>query len=101
LCKARAATLTCVDSWAGSSDDFDAAYRERLSARDIEAEFRAHVSAQQVAVDIRREASVTAARALAPGSVDLVFLDGSHDQAAVAADIAAWRPTLRADGVLA
>jgi len=101
LCQARGATLTCVDSWAGSSDRFDAGYRELLAGRDVEREFRAQLAALGVAAQIRREPSLVAARAFERGSVDLVFLDASHDYAAVAADIAAWRPTLRPQGVLA
>lgn len=101
LCHARGATLTCVDTWAGSSDRFDAAYREQLAGRDIEAEFRAHLTALGVTPQIRREPSLTTAQSFLPGSVDLVFLDASHDYAAVAADLAAWRPTLRPKGVLA
>jgi predicted O-methyltransferase YrrM len=34
------------------------------------------------------------------GTVDLVFLDADHDYAAVAADIAAWRPVVRPGGIL-
>jgi len=101
LVRARAAALTCVDSWAGSTDGFDPHYRAMLAGRDAEAEFRVHLAALGVTPDIRREPSVLAARAFAPASVDCVFLDGSHDQGAVTADIAAWRPKLRPGGVLA
>jgi SAM-dependent methyltransferase len=101
LCRARGALLTCVDTWAGSSDRFDAAYRERLAERDIAAEFQAHLLALGVAVDLRREPSFVVAQSFAGESVDLVFLDGSHDHAAIVADLAAWRPALRAGGILA
>lgn len=101
LCQARGASLTCVDTWAGSSDRFDAQYRELLANRDIEAEFRAHLATLGVSPQIRREPSLAVARTFAAGSVDLVFLDASHDYAAVAADIAAWRPALRERGLLA
>ncbi len=101
LCEARNAELICVDSWAGSSDRFDAAYRELLAARDIEAEFRAHLAALGVIPDCRRQASLEAAASVGAGTVDLVFLDASHDHDAVAADLAAWRPCLRAGGSLA
>ncbi|PRP93310.1 hypothetical protein ENSA5_43320 [Enhygromyxa salina] len=101
LCHARGARLVCVDTWAGSSDRFDAAYRELLAARDVEAEFAAHLDALGVRVERRRVPSVEAAAGFERGSVDLVFLDASHDEAAVAEDIAAWRPKLRPGGVLA
>jgi SAM-dependent methyltransferase len=101
LCRARGLSLTCVDAWAGSSDRFDAQYRKMLAQRDIQAEFRRHLSALEVRADVRHTSSLAAAATFAPGSVDLVFLDASHDEAAVAADIAAWWPSLRAGGILA
>jgi predicted O-methyltransferase YrrM len=101
LCQVRRAVLTCVDTWAGSSDRFDGGYRELLARRDVESEFRAHLAALGVAAQIRRAPSIEVARGFAPGSIDLVFLDASHDRAAVAADIAAWRPALRPRGTLA
>jgi predicted O-methyltransferase YrrM len=101
LARARGLRLVCVDAWAGSSDRFDAQYCELLAQRDIEAEFRHHLDALAIAGDIRHTISLTAAATFEPGSVDLVFLDASHDEAAVAADIAAWWPTLRPGGILA
>lgn len=101
LARARGLTLVCVDAWAGSSDRFDAQYRKLLANRDIEAEFRRHLDALALAADIRRTPSLAAAATFAPSSVDLVFLDASHDEAAITADIAAWWPTLRAGGILA
>jgi predicted O-methyltransferase YrrM len=101
LCRTRDLTLVCVDSWAGSSDRFDAQYRELLARRDIEAEFRQHLDALTLAADIRRTTSLAAASTFLPGSVDLVFLDASHDEPAITADIAAWWPSLRPGGVLA
>lgn len=101
LCRARAVELVCVDHWTGSSDDFDAAYRTRLEQRPVEAEFRAHLARLQLDTTILRQASLDAAARLADASVDLVFLDASHDRGAVSADIAAWRPKLRPGGRLA
>lgn len=101
LCRAHGLNLVCVDAWAGSSDRFDAQYREQLAQRDIEAEFRHHLRMLDVSADIRHTTSLAAAATFEPGSVDLVFLDASHDEASVTADIAAWWPTLRAGGILA
>ncbi|MFV8749374.1 class I SAM-dependent methyltransferase [Nannocystaceae bacterium ST9] len=101
LCRSFAAELICVDSWAGSSDRFDAAYRDQVARRDVEAEFRGHLDALGVSATCRRESSQAAAAELAAGSIDLVFLDGSHDRDAVAADLAAWRSRLRPGGIMA
>jgi predicted O-methyltransferase YrrM len=101
LGRARGMSIVCVDAWAGSSDRFDAQYRELLASRDIADEFRRHLDALALAADIRHTTSLAAAATFLPGSVDLVFLDASHDEPAVTADIAAWWPSLRAGGVLA
>jgi SAM-dependent methyltransferase len=101
LCRARNLTLVCVDHWAGSSDRFDAQYRKLLASRDIEIEFRHHLDALALPADIRHTTSLAAAATFQPSSVDLVFLDASHDEAAITADIAAWWPTLRPGGILA
>jgi predicted O-methyltransferase YrrM len=101
LCRARSKSLVCVDAWAGSSDRFDAQYRELLASRDVEAEFRRHLDALALTADIRHTTSLAAAATFQPRSVDLVFLDASHDEAAVTADIAAWWPTLCTSGILA
>lgn len=47
------------------------------------------------------ERATTAAAALFDdGTFDFVFIDASHDQASVEADIAAWHPKLKRDGIL-
>lgn len=45
--------------------------------------------------------SVVAARGLKDGSLDFVFLDGSHDYHNVTADIRAWRSKVKPSGILA
>lgn len=90
-----------IDHWAGSSDAFDARYRELLAAADIEGAARADLAALGLDVELRHAESIAAARSFAPDSVDLVFLDASHDAAAVAADLRAWAPVVKDDGRLA
>jgi hypothetical protein len=46
-------------------------------------------------------ASVEAAKLFDNGSVDFIFIDGDHTTEAVTADLHAWLPKLRADGVIA
>lgn len=44
--------------------------------------------------------SLEAAQAMAEESADLVFLDGDHSRAAVAADVAAWHAVVNRGGIL-
>lgn len=45
--------------------------------------------------------SLRAAAMFPPASIDFVFLDAAHDEESVAADLAAWWPTIKAGGVMA
>ena len=101
LCALRGITLHCVDTWQGSSDSFDVAYRSHLQSSDIQAEFRANMTALGAAPIVWSRSSIDAAETFAPESLSLVFLDASHDSPAVAADLQAWFPKIRAEGMLA
>jgi len=98
---ARGTRVTCVDDWDGSSDGYDAAYRARLEGADPAASFGENMRRLGLDVELRRGRSPEIARAFADASLDLVFLDASHDQAAVLADCAAWALKLKPGGVLA
>jgi predicted O-methyltransferase YrrM len=100
-CRQRGHVLHCVDHWNGSSDDFDGGYRARLAREDVESAFRAHLADWAIDARVHKEASTSAAAHFTPASVDLVFLDASHDEASVASDLAAWWPVLRRGRLLA
>ncbi|MGK3967331.1 class I SAM-dependent methyltransferase [Sorangium sp. So ce118] len=93
--------LHCVDAWEGSSDQYDALYRALLEAEDVPGVFRANMEALGIRPSVHRLASTQAATRFAGASLDLVFLDGSHDRAAVLADLEAWWPRLKPGAVLA
>jgi predicted O-methyltransferase YrrM len=100
VCNANGTRLVCVDHWRGSRDALAARYAAALAAEDVEATFRANMRALGIEVEVLAEPSGAAAARFDPGSVDRVFLDGSHDGASVAADLEAWHGRLRAGGVL-
>jgi predicted O-methyltransferase YrrM len=54
-----------------------------------------------VVVQVQEGPSVEIAQRFRDGSLDAVFIDGDHGYAACAADIAAWRPKVRAGGIVA
>jgi len=77
--------------------------REKLATVDWEAMHRdvAARFAGEPAVRILRRPSVEAAAGLAGQRFHLVYVDGCHSPAAVAADLAAWLPRIVPGGVLA
>jgi predicted O-methyltransferase YrrM len=101
ICRDNGTRLVCVDHWAGSNDMLRERYEEALAVEDVQATFRANMAELGIPVEVIAEPSLVAARRFAPGSVDRVFLDGSHDGPSVAADLEAWSERLRPDGILA
>ncbi len=81
-----AVEVTAVDPWQG----LDAVYQQFL------ARVRPYPH-----VTIVRMRSVEAAAQQADRSLDLVYIDGAHDEASVRADLLAWQPKVRAGGWLA
>ena len=101
ICNQNGTRLVCVDHWSGSRDRLAARYEAALAVEDVEQTFRANMHALGIAVEVLAEPSVVAASRFAPGSVDRVFLDASHDGASVAEDLVVWSERLRPDGILA
>ncbi len=101
VCRENATRLVCVDTWTGSSDQYDAAYRQITSNEDVPAQFRDNMAVRAIPVDEMHCTSTQAARSFAPESVDLVFLDASHDYHSVSSDVNNWFERIRANGVLA
>lgn len=94
-----AARIHCVDTWEGSPEhrDLDLVRRGRLY--DL---FLANVQDAGIADLVRpvRLPSVEAAGRFAPGSVDLLFVDGDHSEAGAYADLRAWWPAVRPGGTV-
>lgn len=101
ICNAHGTRLVCVDHWQGSNDRLADRYRDALAQEDIEQTFRANMRERNITVDVICAPSVVAAAQFPARSVDRVFLDGSHDGASVAEDLAAWITRLKSDGVMA
>lgn len=101
VCNANGTRLVCVDHWRGSNDILQPRYEAALAVEDVEQTFRANMRALGIEVEVLAKPSLEAALDFAPGSVDRVFLDGSHDGASVAQDLEAWSARLAPNGVLA
>ncbi|AUX19863.1 hypothetical protein SOCEGT47_003160 [Sorangium cellulosum] len=101
LAARRGVALHCVDAWEGSSDAYAARYSALLAAEDVPGAFEANMEALGLRPIVHRLASTDAAARFAEASLDLVFLDASHDAAAVLADLEAWWPRLKPGAILA
>jgi polyhydroxybutyrate depolymerase len=101
VCNANGTRLVCVDHWRGSNDMLAERYAATLAIEDVEQTFRANMRALGIEVEVLRESSAEAAVRFAHGTVDRVFLDGSHDGQSVAEDLLLWSDRLKPDGVLA
>lgn len=97
LCKANPALhLTCVDPWLTSPD-----YRAHVTQYVMEA--LCELAVERLApynVTLHRETSVEAVRRFPDGALDFVYIDGRHEQAFVAEDIATWSPKVRSGGIV-
>jgi hypothetical protein len=98
--------LTMVDPWEadGSSyADGTGDFHAELSAEQQSRCMESALDATEFAADRRtvlRKRSVDAAREVADGSLDFVFIDGDHSYEGVRADIAAWRGKVKPGGLL-
>lgn len=93
----KAIQFDVVDTWQGSEEH--ASDPDVQSGRLYET-FLANLAPVRSFVRPVRKASVEAAATYADGSLDVVFLDGDHDLAAVLADLQAWWPKVKPGGWL-
>src|SRR5258706_15136288 len=101
ICNANGTRLVCVDHWSGSTDSLAPRDEAALAVEDVEQTFRANMRALGIEVEVIAEPSLVAVTRIAPGSVDRVFLDASHDEESVARDLEAWGARLRPAGLMA
>jgi predicted O-methyltransferase YrrM len=85
--------LICVDPWQ--------AY-ERTSQRICDERYaRAVKRLTPYGAEIKRMTSLEAAREVADGSLDFVYIDGAHDFDHVMLDLILWTPKVRPGGIVA
>ena len=94
------AKIYVVDTWNGSQNELDT-FHALVKERDIYIDFMKNMEKWHGKFTPVRTTSVSAAGMFDNGSVDFVFIDAEHTDAAVTADIAAWLPKLSPSGIIA
>lgn len=88
-----------VDHFLGSTDKHRAL--PEVAAGQLEAIARRNLAPVARVVTVLAMASVEAAATFEDGSVDFLFVDGTHDYDSVKADLTAWLPKLRQGAMVA
>lgn len=93
---------TAVDTFLGTATEPEEAKAGALYGSEFEQEFHENMARCDVTdVEVRAKTSAEAAAEKVDGSQDVVFIDGDHTYEGVVADIKAWAPKVKKNGVLA
>lgn len=88
-----------VDHFQGSVEDPN--LRQVASREDVFSQCQENLRSIGYPVKLMRAPSVEGATQFEDASLDGIFIDGSHDRDSVSADLKAWMPKLKPNGILA
>ena len=88
----------CIDHWEGSEEHND---NDKVNLETLYEDFLENIKPVKGAINPVRANSLDASRLYKPNSLDFIFIDASHDEESVKADLAFWMPRLKDNGVIA
>ena len=88
----------CIDHWEGSEEHND---NDKVNLETLYEDFLENIKPVKGAIGPVRANSLDASRLYKPNSLDFIFIDASHDEESVKADLAFWMPRLKDNGVIA
>ena len=91
-----------VDTWQGSNEEAHRKYIEEIGGSDaLYEQFLKNISPLPIDSIIPiRKSSVEAAKLFADNSLDVVYIDASHNYIDVVNDIDAWLPKIKKGGII-
>jgi hypothetical protein len=90
-------SLNFIDHWGGSDEEDHKADAELERVFDI---FKSNVAKSGVKTSVHRMSTVEAAKKFDDCSVDFIWVDAGHEYEDVMADLEAWWPKLKVQGII-
>ena len=92
----------CIDHWVGSEEHNDGTSWEfDFDVDKLYEKFLENIKPAKSAINPVRKPSLEAVKEYEDNSIDFIYIDASHDYDNVLADLRAWYPKLRTNGVIA
>ncbi len=88
----------CIDHWQGSEEHKD---KDEINLENLYRDFLKNIEPVKEIITPVRMNSIDAAKLYKPNSIDFVFIDASHDEMSVKADLTHWTPRLKESGIIA
>lgn len=88
----------CIDHWLGSEEHKD---NDKVDVDNLYEDFLKNIEPVKGIIKPVRVDSISASKLYKPNSLDFIFIDASHDEQSVKADLTYWMPRLKEDGIIA
>ena len=90
--------LDCIDHWLGSEEHKD---NDKININSLYEDFLKNIEPVKGIINPVKMNSIEASKLYKPNSLDFIFIDASHDEQSVKADLTYWMPRLKEDGIIA